>query len=529
MNKALWELSNTYRRYVTLRRFLQTIFIIIEFLFRHHWKKIVGKRLRRQEANPSSGGQWERVRLLIEELGPTFIKFGQILSTRAECPPQLRDELKKLQDQVPPFSYKEVEDTIEEELAAPIEELFVSFGKEPIAAASLGQVHEAVLRQGRNRRKKVAVKVQRPNIENIIEVDLSVLEFLLRTINKFLPRTRVFNLPVIIDAFGTSLRREIDYILEGRNCDKLAKIHKNDNTVYIPKIFWNYTTKRVLAMEFIDGIKISEVNELDKAGLDRHKVALHMTRAYMKQIFKEGFLHADPHPGNLFVLEDEVIAFVDFGMVEYIDDKLLADLTELLVAIVHDNTGPRVAEEFMNIHTGNKWEVDYPKLVLEMSTFIDRHFVDGKIPLAQKGVGYIMNELVYGVYQFGVKLPPPLVLVIKTLLYVEMLANELYSGFDVLDMVEPHVNRRLRKKYREKADVFNFTNPKDMLSDLADAADEAVDFIKNFPRQMNTIMDKAERGELEFNVKNSSHSSHLMWGIIVGVVIVVLLIIIIVK
>ena len=520
MNKALWEFSNTYRRYRTLRRFLQIIGIVIKFLLCRLWGKI----------RRGSLSNWERIRLLIEELGPAFIKFGQILSTRGECPPLLRDELKKLQDKVPPFSYEEVEDIIEQELAAPIEELFVSFNKVPIASASLGQVHEAVLRYGRNRRGGVAVKVQRPNIENIIAVDLSVLEFSSRLVDRLMPRTRIFNLPLIIDAFGTTLRREIDYVLEGRNADKLARSHNSDETVKIPEIYWDYTTQRVLTMEFIDGIKISEVEELDEAGLDRYKIALHMTRAYMKQIFKEGFLHADPHPANLFILDDEVIAFLDFGMVEYIDDKLLTDLTELLVALIHDNTGPRVAEEFMNIHTGNKWDVDYPKLVLEMSTFIDRHFVDGKIPLAQKGVGYIMNELIYGVYKFGIKLPQPLVLVIKTLLYVEMLGNELYPGFDVMDMVKPHVDRRVRRKLAEQVDILDVREPRELIGGLLDSASEAVDFVKDLPRQATAIMDKIERGELEFkmNSSNSNHN-HIIWTIIPVLIIIALLVIIVLR
>ena len=519
MNKALWEFSNTYRRYLTLQRFLRITFIVMKFWLGSLWGRIRGSKL----------STWERIRLLIEELGPTYIKFGQVLSTRGECPPLLRDELKKLQDRVPPFSYKEVEDTIEQELAAHIDELFISFNKEPIASASLGQVHEAVLRRGRNRQTKVAVKVQRPNIENIIEADLSLLEFGTRLIDRLLPRTRIFNLPVIIDAFGTTLKRELDYVLEGRNADKLALHHKNDETVYIPEIYWDYTTKRVLTMEFIDGIKISEVKELDKAGLDRYKIALHMTRAYAKQIFRKGFLHADPHPANLFILNDEVICFLDFGMVEYIEDKLLTDLTELLIALIHDNTGPRLAEEVMNLHTGNKWDVDYPKLVLEMSTFIDRHFVEGKMPLAQKGVGYIMNELVYEAIKQGIKLPQPLVLVIKTLLYVEMLANELYPGFDVLDMLQPHVDRRLRKKLIEKVDVLDLRQPKELVSDLLDAAGEAADFAKDLPRQVAAIMTKLERGELELKMKNNNNNNHLIWSIFATVVIIALLVIIILK
>jgi len=252
-------------------------------------------------------------------------------------------------------------------------------------------------------------------------------------------------------------------------------------------------------------------------------------RAKYRIYFREGFLHADPHPANLFILNDEVICFLDFGMVEYIEDKLLTDLTELLIALIHDNTGPRLAEELMNLHTGNKWDVDYPKLVLEMSTFIDRHFVEGKMPLAQKGVGYIMNELVYGAYKFGIKLPQPLILVIKTLLYVEMLANELYPGFDVMDMVRPRVDRRLRKKLIEKVDVLDLRQPKELVSDLLDAAGEAADFAKDLPRQVAAIMTKLERGELELKLKNNNNNNHLIWSIFATVVIIALLVIIILK
>ena len=175
------------------------------------------------------------MRRLIEDLGPTFIKFGQILSTRTEIPPALRDELKKLQEAVPPFSYQEVNDIIEEELAAPIEELFVSFEKKPIAAASLAQVHEAWLREEEEGEGlvevAVAVKVQRPKLEAIIQLDLAVLEVAIGIIDKLMKRVRVLNLPEIIDAFGTALNREVDFVLEGRSCDRLAKINKNDSTL----------------------------------------------------------------------------------------------------------------------------------------------------------------------------------------------------------------------------------------------------------------------------------------------------------
>jgi ubiquinone biosynthesis protein len=390
-------------------------------------------------------------------------------------------------------------------------------------------VHEARLRKGRNRGERVAVKVQRPNIESIIEVDLSVLDFFARFIHRFIPRAKIMNVPDIIDAFGTALRKEIDYILEGRNADKVAKIHKNDKTVAVPEIYWDYTSKRVLTMEFIEGIKISEVDEMDRAGLDRYEVTKNMLRAYMKQIFAEGFLHADPHPANLFVLEDEVICFLDFGMVEHLDDPLLDKLTDLLIAAIHDVDPAKTRDEFMRLHVGRREDVDSQRLLFGLASFMDRHFVDKKFPLSQRGVGYIMNDIVYEVYKYGIKLPLPLVLVIKTLLYCEMLANELYPGFDVMDMVKPHVNRRLRGKYRRKVDALGLTEPKDLVSDLLDAAKEAFDFAKDFPRQATAIMNKIERGEMEFKVTNNNHNNHLIWGIAISAIIITLLVVIILQ
>ena len=520
MNKLLWGLSNTYRRYITLRRFLQIIGITIKFLLRVLFSKIWRRKSPKPGGNPS-GGVGVLVRLLIEELGPTFIKFGQILSTRVECPEALKKELEKLQEHVPPFSYEEVEDIIEEEMAAPIEELFISFDKEPLAAASLGQVHKAVLKDGRNRQKRVAVKIQRPDIESIIEVDLVLLDVLACLIDKLFPRLRSSHLPEIVDAFGTSLRREIDYILEGRNADKIAENFKNDDTAYIPKVYWDYTSKRVITEEFVDGIRINDFEAMDRVGLDKYEIALNTTRAYLKMIHEDGFLQADPHPGNLYVLEDNIIVFLDFGMIERIEDKLLDKLGDLILAF--DSNDPvRLTKEIMRMHTGGRDEIDVERLELEMGTFIDRHFVDGKMPLGQRGVGHIMDDLTKTVFGYGVRLPRPLVLVFKTYLYVEVLANQLYPGFDVYDMFDPHLKRLGRKRIRNKVDALGLTEPKDLFEDLADAAGEAVDFIKDLPRQATAIMNKVEHGEMEFKVKSSNSNNHLGWAIALAVIIALL-------
>ncbi len=535
INPMLWEFSNSYRRYKTALRLVQIVFWVLKlmlgFFFRRLLGRIIPKRLR--PANAVGEGALAKVRLLIEQLGPMFIKFGQILSTRTECPDVLREELKKLQETVPPFSYQEANDIIEQELAAPIEELFLSFEKEPIAAASLAQVHRAWLREEEEGEGpvEVAVKVQRPNLGAIIAVDLAVMEFIAKMLHRFLPRARILNAPDIIDGFGTALKRETDFYLEGRHADKVAKIHKNDRYVKIPKIYWDYTTDKVLTMEFIHGIRINQFEEIDKAGWDRYTIANNMARAYFKQILKEGFLHADPHPGNLYIQDEDVICFLDFGMTEDVPDELLDKLTDLLVAIIHDNDALKTAEVLMRINVGRPEVVNFKKLVIDLYAFLDRRFVEGKIPLGVRGVGYVLNELLYVILWSGIQLPLPLILVIKAILYVEMLAIELYPGFDLVDVLEPHMERRFRKKIYKRLEPLELRHPRKSGTDIGDAAVAAADYLKDLPRQLTSITSKIERGELEFRTREVGKGNHNLsvFNIIILLLIIGLIIVVVIK
>ena len=302
MNELLWQFSKTYRTWHVLRRFFRVLKYSFSGLVHHikfrYFKR--GKAITRGE----------RIRELFEDLGTTYIKFAQVLSTRPEVPEEILKELKKLQDMVPPFPYEQVEEQIKAELGAPIEELFLYFEKEPIASASIGQVHRAVLKNG----EKVAVKVQRPGVEYLIETDIIIMSSIFKTAEKLIPDLKLLGLPATIDAFATTIRREVDYIIEGRNADRFRQVFAGDKTVYIPNVYWDYTSKRVLTLEFIDGIKIDQTEELDKRGCNRRQITINVVRAYMKQIFEGGFFHADPHPANVFILDDNTIAFLDFGM-----------------------------------------------------------------------------------------------------------------------------------------------------------------------------------------------------------------------
>ncbi len=539
INPLLFELVGTYRRYKTLQRFVQIFFMVLRFilrsLFSYLFSRLFGwiipKRLK--SANPSGGGIWNRLRRLIEELGPTFIKFGQILSTRTEIPEAMRNELKKLQEAVPPFSYEEANDIIEQELAAPIEELFISFEKKPIAAASLAQVHRAWLREGEEDEGpvEVAVKVQRPNLGAIIAVDSVVLEVIARLVDKFLPRARIIHFSHIVDSFTTALKREVDFVLEGRNADKLARLHRKDIYVKIPKIYWGYTTNRVLTMEFIHGVRINDFEKLDELGWDRWTIANNQMKAYFDQIFKYGFLHADPHPGNLYVQDEDVICFLDFGMTEYVDKDTLDKVTDLVIALFHDNDGLKTAEAWMDLHIGRPEEIDFDRMVLALNSFIVRRFVEGKAAIGERGVGFILNELLYIVFGYGVYLPLPGTLIIKTLLYVEMLATELWPGFDIQDNLEKHAKRRLRTKLYHRLDPADLRHPRQTGAEVGDALIEAADYVKDLPRQVTSIMGKIERGELEFRTRevgkahrvNQTLFNILIIALIIGLIIFVVM------
>ena len=536
INPLLFELVGAYRRYKTLQRFVQLFFILLKFMLRLLLGRLLGwiipKRLK--SADPAGGDLWDRVRLLIEELGPTFIKFGQILSTRTEVPEAMRNELKKLQEAVPPFSYEEANDIIEQELSAPIEELFISFDKEPIAAASLAQVHRAWLRETEEGEGpvEVAVKVQRPNLGAIIAVDSVVLEVIARLVDRFLPRARILHFPHIVESFTIALKREIDFVLEGRNADKLARLHKNDRYVRIPKIYWDYTTSRVVTMEFIHGVRINDYEKLDELGWDRWAIANNQMKAYFDQIFKHGFLHADPHPGNLYIQEEDVICFLDFGMTEYVDEDILNKLTDLLIALIHDNDAFKTAQEFMRLHIGRPEEVNFERLVLDLNSFMDRRFVEGKVAIGERGVGFILNELLYIVFGYGVHLPLPATLIIKTLLYVEMLATDLWPGFDIQDNLEIHTKRRLRRKIYHRLDPTDIRHPRETGADIGDALIEAADYIKDLPRQVSSIMSKIERGELEFRTKEvggEHHTNQTLFNILIIALIIGLIIIVVIK
>ncbi len=257
----------------------------------------IPKRLfidRKKEIHTKTLG--ERIRMFLEELGPTFVKVGQISSTRSDIfPAEVIQELEKLQDHVPPFGFEEVQQVIEKELDVTLGRVFDHFDETPLAAASIGQVHYAILKTG----EKVAVKIQRPNIRNVIETDLEILQDLATLAEHRLEWAAKYRIVAIVDEFAKTLREELDYANEGRNSEKIAKQFKNDPHIRVPDVHWQYSTSKVLTMEYIEGMKLNEVIKRDQNGYNRKNLAERIAKATFQQVLIEGFFHGDPHPGNI--------------------------------------------------------------------------------------------------------------------------------------------------------------------------------------------------------------------------------------
>jgi ubiquinone biosynthesis protein len=286
-------------------------------------------RKRREQVEKLSRA--ERVRMVMEELGPTFVKLGQILSTRPDLiSVEFIQELSKLQDNVPPFPYTEARQIIESELGRPLEDIFQHFEDTPLAAASIGQVHRAQLKDG----EEVVVKVQRPGIRKIIEVDLEIMLHLASLMERHLEELQVHRPVRIVQEFSRTLEKEIDYTIEALHIERFARQSMDDPTVYVPKVFRDTTTERVLTMEYIDGIKASEIDRIEREGLDRKIITERGADLILRQVFDHGFFHADPHPGNIFVLPDNVICYIDFGMMGSIDRQTREDFADLIYTVV---------------------------------------------------------------------------------------------------------------------------------------------------------------------------------------------------
>ncbi len=376
-----------------------------------------------------------QLRQVLTHLGPTFIKVGQALSTR---PDLLRrdflDELEKLQDQLPPFDNPTAFATIEAELGRPVSEIYHEISPQPIAAASLGQVYRALLYTG----EEVAVKVQRPNLLPTITRDLFLIRWAARWLSPWLPLNLGHDLTLIVDEFGSKLFEEIDYLNEARNAEKFATNFRDDPTVKVPAIYWRYTNTRVLTLEWIHGFKLTDAERVKAAGLDTERLIEIGVTSGLRQLLEFGFFHADPHPGNLFALPDGRMAYIDFGMMDQLPEKLKETIASSVVHLLN--------QDYTNLAT------DFATLGF-LSPDTDIYPI---LPALEKVLGNIMGESVRNfnfktitddfselMYEYPFRVPAKFALIIRSLVTQEGLALSLCPDFSIVEVAYPYVARRL--------------------------------------------------------------------------------------
>ena len=360
---------------------------------------------KREEARPLSFG--ERLRLAFEERGPTFIKFGQLLSNRVDLiPPEVIRELTKLQDHAPAFPSDTARRIIGEELGRSPQELFLEFAAQPIAAASIAQVHQAVLPSG----EKVVVKVQRPDIHKEVSADLNILEALAAGLERYVQESRAFYPADLVKFFRKSITRELDFVSEARNAERFRRNFSDFTDICIPKVHWALTTSRVLVMEDLEGVRVDDVQRLKEMGIDGREVALKGAKAFLKQVFVDRFFHADPHPGNFSVLTDGRLALVDFGMVGRLDSELLEEIANVLLAVADWDAG-RAARHLLRMRVSEE-DVEEESFKSDLAYLIEGYA--GR-PLKEINLGHVINETIYIAARYRIKMPPDCVLLGKAI------------------------------------------------------------------------------------------------------------------
>ena len=374
---------------------------------------------------------FERLRMACEELGPTFIKMGQILSTRSDLiPADLVREFTKLQDDVPPFPFAQVREIVEQELCAPLDVLFKHFDEKPLAAASIGQVHRARLVTD----EEVIVKVQRPGIRKTIEVDLEILFHLATLMEKNIEEAEIYRPTRVVDEFARSIEKEINYKIEAQHAERFARQFTGNEAIYVPRIFHQTTTSRILTMEYVDGIKASDLDLLEGAGLDRKLIAARGADVTFEQIFKQGFFHADPHPGNICILPGNVICYLDFGMMGYIDKRSMETFADIIIGYVRRDEAA-IADAVMRIV---EWDDPPDRRALEgdIASFVDLYLYK---PLKEMHMGEILQEFLDMFARHRLRLPPDIFFMIKAMTEVEGLGLVLDPDFNMIEKVEPFI------------------------------------------------------------------------------------------
>lgn len=477
------EKYSSRRRFVDIWSFVLTLLFKL-WLYNKSWSYPGGVTETKQAARRKIQAVWIRNTLL--DLGPTFIKVGQLFSTRADIfPVEYVEELAKLQDKVPAFSYEQVEATIEKELGKKIPELFHNFEPIPLAAASLGQVHKAVLHTG----ESVVVKVQRPGLKKLFEIDLQILKGITRYFQNHPKWGRGRDWLGIYEECCRILWEEIDYLNEGRNADTFRRNFRGYDWVNVPRIYWRYATSRVLTLEYLPGIKISQYEALEAAGLDRKAIARQGAQAYLLQLLNSGFFHADPHPGNIAISASGALIFYDFGMMGRIKSNVREGLMQTLFGIAQKD-GDRVVQSLIDL--GAIAPTDDMGPVRRSVQYMLDHFMDK--PFENQSVAAISDDLYEIAYNQPFRFPATFTFVMRAFSTLEGVGKGLDPEFNFMEVAKPYAMQLMTDMNGSEGNSF--------LNELSRQAAQVSSTAFGLPRRLEDTLEKLERGDMRLRVRS---------------------------
>jgi ubiquinone biosynthesis protein len=455
------------------------------FFDTHRPHGIRSRRSREVDVSPDGSNRGVRVRQMLDELGPTFVKFGQLLSTRPDVvPPDIVFELKALQDDVTPFPFSQVQEVVEGELELSIAQLFLDFEETPVAAASIGQVHRATLPNGR----RVAVKVQRPDAPRQVEADLELMYQAARLTRERVKALEFIDTVSLVDEFARTIRQELDYRMEARNAEQFHRNFAGHPHVRVPRVYWSYSRSRVLTLELLEGVQLRDI-DVERYTIDeRRRLSYLIAEAWMHMIFRHGFFHADPHPANIMVLEQtEQIGLIDFGMVGKLTDEDMSKLTGLFIDAVNERIEALPARLAA-------LGVRYPKdkeeeFVAELRDVYYRYY---GASLSEIDPIQLIREAFALIYRMHLQLPSRFVLLDRAIATLGSVGMELYPDFNVFDVAKPYARELLIERF----------TPQRVARRAASEARNLAHIVRELPYQVHDTLEQVRDGQIEVGFRH---------------------------
>lgn len=486
-------LNTTIRNLGRLRQ-IMSIFVKYGFedvIANSTLRNIVPESLRlkwiRQERPALQYSRFERIRMAAEELGPTFVKLAQVLSNRPDLVPEgLVKEFEKLQDRVPPFDAETAKSIIELELGKPLEEIFSDFKTVPMASASIGQVHRATLIDG----TEVVVKVQRPDVKEIVERDLQLIWEIVQRSDRYLKKQGVLNALDVVAAFERSMVKELDYSNEARNIQRFRTFYKNESNFYIPQVFRNISTDKVLVIEFVSGCKFTDKKQIREWGLNPKKIVENGLNIYLKQIFEYGYFHADPHPGNVLIRPDGIICLIDFGMVGQLSRRDKLAFANVFIAMAEqDSRKMAQAMRKLAISDGIK---DLRLLEADLQELIDDYVI---LDVSEGSIADVIAKLQNIMVRYEMVVPAGIFLIFRALAILEGIGKIMHPTLNTYDFIRPFGVKILQQKF----------SPENLWNEFQYRSDQLSGFLTGLPTDIRELLGQAKNGKLNITISHQGY------------------------